>query len=323
MVQKKRFLPSSSLLLFCLFLSTELLSTGPAYAQYSSSNPVSVRLEMIASGLNDPVMVGSTDPFFPTELIPFPDGSGRLLVGTLGGTLRLIDSANNLQATPYFDTTNGATITAQSGLFSFGLTAVAFHPDFSSVGAAGFGKFYSVESEITQTSPPPDFPGLDLNFNDPGNLNPAHDRVLYEYTSSNIAANTFSGSKREVLRIHEHRAGHDVNDIAFDNNGYLFISSGDTVVPREAQNLTNVFGKILRIDPLAPSDTPGSTDPVSSNGSYRVPSSNPFLDDDDVLDELYASGLRNAFRISVDGVTNDLYVSSNGTVLSESMLALF
>jgi len=306
---------SSSLLFFCLGNTT-------GWAQYSSSNPFTVRLDEIATGLDG--SISGTDQIFPTDLVPFPDGTGRMLVTTLGGTIRLIDANDNLQSTLYYNTNSGVTLNADNGTSSYGLTTIAFHPNFSQQGTPGFGKFYTSEPEVTQFSPAPDFPGVgsDLDIDGAGNPtgpHPAHDRVLYEYSASNIADNVFSGTKREVMRIHEFRNGHDVNDMAFDQNGYLFISSGDGVVGTYAQDLSNVFGKILRIDPLDPVSTPGSADAVSANGKYRIPTANPFLADASALDEIYAYGLRNPFRISVDPVTDQLWVTSNGTIARESV----
>ena len=304
----------------CGLLFFSVISTG--WAQYSASNPFSARLEVIATGLNG--TAGGVDQIFPTELVPFPDGSGRMLVGTLGGTIRLIDGSDHLQSTLYHNTASSITLNADNGNSSFGTTTLAFHPDFSQLGTPGFGKFYSFEPEKTQFSPAPDFPGIgnDLDIDSLGNptgSNPAHDRVLYEYSASNIASNTFSGSKREVMRIHEFRRGHDIDDMAFDQDGYLFISSGDGVVSNYAQDLTNVFGKVLRIDPLAPASTPSSSDATSANGKYRIPSDNPLVNNGSALDEIFAYGLRNPFRISVDPATDQLWVSSNGGGSRESV----
>ena len=175
-------------------------------AQHSTDDPIAVRLEPVAEGLVG--TIDGTDQIFPTELVPFPDGSGRLLVGTLGGVLRLIDATRTLAAMPYHDTTSEVTINADNGNASFGLTCVAFHPDFAVGGRPGFGRFYTFEPEVTRADPPPDFPGIGT---DQGGSNPAHDRVLYEYAADDPAADVFAGTKREVLRIHEHRRGHDVD----------------------------------------------------------------------------------------------------------------
>lgn len=289
------------------------LAPATGWAQYTPDDPIVAPLHEIASGLDQ--VIDSVDPIFPTDLVPFPDGSGRLLVTTLGGLLRLIDGTDSLRADPFHDTTSAVTINADNGNSSFGLTTIAFHPDFADAGEPGAGRFYTVEPETTRTSPPPDFPGIG---SDQGGSNPAHDRVLYEYRVDDIAADVFAGTKREVLRIHEHRRGHDVNDLAFDAGGYLLISVGDTVVSGSAQDLSNIFGTVMRIDPLDPASTPASADPVSANGRYRVPADNPFLADPLAVDEISVYGLRNPFRIAVDAA-GELWISSNGGSQRESV----
>src|ERR1700704_4539302 len=62
---------------------------------------------------------------------------------------------------------------------------------------------------------------------------------------------------------------------------------------------------MLRFDPLLPSLTPGSPDPVSTNGQYRIPSGNPFQAAGQAP-EIYAYGLRNPYRFCFDPVTGDL-----------------
>ncbi|HEX4640617.1 MAG TPA: PQQ-dependent sugar dehydrogenase, partial [Chthoniobacterales bacterium] len=60
-----------------------------------------------------------------------------------------------------------------------------------------------------------------------------------------------------------------------------------------------------------PSAQPTSTDPISANGKYRVPASNPFVGTGNVK-EIYAYGFRNPFRFSFDAVTDKLIVADVG-----------
>ena len=72
---------------------------------------------------------------------------------------------------------------------------------------------------------------------------------------------------------------------------------------------------LLRIDPLAPALTPSSTDPVSANGKYRVPLSNPFVATTQPANrvaEIYALGFRNPFRFSFDPPSDTLVVADVG-----------
>ncbi|WP_143760152.1 PQQ-dependent sugar dehydrogenase, partial [Colwellia marinimaniae] len=68
------------------------------------------------------------------------------------------------------------------------------------------------------------------------------------------------------------------------------------------QNMDNPLGAILRIDPM------GSN---SGNGAYGIPASNPFVGEAG-LDEIYAYGLRNPYRLSFDSMTGTLYAADVG-----------
>ena len=78
-----------------------------------------------------------------------------------------------------------------------------------------------------------------------------------------------------------------------------------------AQNLMTPFGKMLRLDPLNPALNPASADPVSSNGQYRIPTTNPFQAAGHVR-EIYAYGLRNPYRFCFDSGSGQLIVADVG-----------
>jgi hypothetical protein len=54
------------------------------------------------------------------------------------------------------------------------------------------------------------------------------------------------------------------------------VGDGHTPNIGNAQDTSNLLGKILRIDPLAPALNP-TADPVAGNGKYRNPANNPFV----------------------------------------------
>ena len=80
------------------------------------------------------------------------------------------------------------------------------------------------------------------------------------------------------------------------NDGKFYLSVGDGFQPQNSGQLTNVFGKILRIN---------------LNGS--VPTDNPFYDGTGPnIDEIWAYGLRNPFRASVDSATGRYFIGDVG-----------
>jgi glucose/arabinose dehydrogenase len=77
--------------------------------------------------------------------------------------------------------------------------------------------------------------------------------------------------------------GHYGHRIAFDPQGYLFISSGDRQKFDPAQDMSSNMGKVLRL-----------------NDDGSVPQDNPFTDDDDIRDEIWSSGHRNPLGLAFD-----------------------
>ena len=88
-----------------------------------------------------------------------------------------------------------------------------------------------------------------------------------------------------------------------------------------AQDRRNIYGKIIRIKPTTDADA--NTNPNTFGGGWRIPKSNPFTAEsnattpvpgwqDNWLDEIYAYGFRNPFRIGFDKLTGDLYAADVG-----------
>ncbi len=98
---------------------------------------------------------------------------------------------------------------------------------------------------------------------------------------------------------------HNGGAMLFGNDGKLYVTHGESGVQENAQNLNNVAGTLLRLndDGSTPDDNPFSKkngydayDCRDSEGS--VPTNN--TSDDTVCSEIFALGLRNPFRMSLD-----------------------
>ncbi|HET9083377.1 MAG TPA: PQQ-dependent sugar dehydrogenase [Candidatus Limnocylindrales bacterium] len=128
---------------------------------------------------------------------------------------------------------------------------------------------------------------------------------------ANASGSWTSRSTLEPMLVIEHSAhsNHNGGGMAFGPDGYLYISTGDGGGAgdpgRNAQSKTkNLLGKILRINP-------GS----SGAGPYRryaIPTTNPFRGATTGLDEIWAYGLRNPWRISFDRATGSLFIADVG-----------
>lgn len=97
--------------------------------------------------------------------------------------------------------------------------------------------------------------------------------------------------------------GHHGSRLAFDRNGYLFITVGDRQAPpsgnleaHPAQDLTNHHGVVLRL-----------------HDDGRVPADNPFVGGrTDALPEIWSYGHRNQQGLVVHPETNDVWATEHG-----------
>ena len=83
--------------------------------------------------------------------------------------------------------------------------------------------------------------------------------------------------------------------IVFDEDGYLFVTTGDRGERDEAQNTENTIGATLRL---------------ADDGS--IPDDNPFVGDGDVADAIYSYGHRNAQGMAIEPATGRLWQVEHG-----------
>lgn len=120
-------------------------------------------------------------------------------------------------------------------------------------------------------------------------------------------------SERVFLEIPQPYSNHNGGDLRFGPDGYLYISLGDGGAGGDpinhAQRPETVLGAILRIDI-------SSSDPECDT-AYRIPPDNPFSSNrcgraEGGLPEVWAWGLRNAWRMSFDRETGELWAADVG-----------
>jgi glucose/arabinose dehydrogenase len=78
---------------------------------------------------------------------------------------------------------------------------------------------------------------------------------------------------------------HGIYSLSFGSDGFLYAPVGDALQPEFAQDPQSLLGKLIRLRP--------SHDP---SGGYSIPEDNPYLDDEGVLPEIAAIGVRTPFR---------------------------
>ena len=228
------------------------------------------------------------------DLAHADDGSGRLFAVDGRGLVWVIEEGA-LRPDPFLDLPAILGPDLVGGGQS-GLRGLAFHPDFATPDAPGFGKVYtSVTLSVASADDHPDTPV----FASPGT--DSHHDAIIEWSIEPADPNRIDpDSGRELLRIEQPLADHNIGAIGFDPNaasggsdfGLLYAGIGDGglgVEQPNGQDTGNLLGTIIRIDPLQ--------DGVRT---YTVPDGNPFVGEADVLPEIWAFGLRHPQFLSWD-----------------------
>lgn len=112
-------------------------------------------------------------------------------------------------------------------------------------------------------------------------------------------------TRRDLLTIPHPRSNHNGGQLTFGPDKNLYIGVGDGGgsgdPDKNAQNLTVLLGKILRINPSADKTQP-----------YTVPYDNPFLKQPGARGEIWAYGLRNPWRFSFDADKQGIWIADVG-----------
>lgn len=281
-------------------------ATAPAAAQQIAKSHLVLELDRIFGPMNPAAVLRS-----PVHLSGAGDGSGRLFVTAAYGETQVM---NNGVFSMFLDLRSETLVSGGNGMLGH-----AFHPGYTDPQSPGFGKFYTFHSVVTDPLATVDFgptPELTAPI--------THHNLVTEWTVDPNDPNKIDvSSRREVFRQAHLNDIHCGGMLTFGPDGYLYgaigTPPGNTATVLSGQNPANLYGTIFRIDPLAPASTPGSSDAISVNGKYRVPSDNPYVNDPQGLDEIFAIGVRNPYRFSIDPVSQLLFAGDVGSSMLEEI----
>lgn len=227
----------------------------------------------------------------PTAMTFAPGDPTRLYVIEQRGNVKLIKNGV-LQATPFLN--YDAQVPEQT--YS-GLLGIAFHPNYASN-----GKFYLYHTTGTSG---------------------AITVWLKEFTRSPGNPDTADVSSMHVILSVASPASpayHLGGTLAFGPDNMLYLAFGDGgdtgfEIPggQRSQSDTSYWGKLIRID-VDHDDFPADT-----NRNYAIPADNPYAGSPTVLNEIFARGLRNPFRMSFDRETGHLWIGDVGAVSREEI----
>jgi glucose/arabinose dehydrogenase len=268
----------------------------------------------IAISLN-PIATGLAAPDYGFSA---PGDKNRLFVVDQNGLLRVIQNGS-LLPTPALDISNlvQPPLVASNANDERGFLGLAFSPGFNDPASPGFRTLYTYNSEAIPA-------GTNPTYVAPNGAVQNYQNAINEWKVSATDPNVIDPtSRREIISFGKNASNHNGGTIAFGPDGYLYLGTGDGgnandagpshVEPGgNAQNLGVALGKLLRIDPLNPTlNAATSTDPISANGQYRIPVTNPFKAAGQVP-EIYAYGFRNPYRFSFDTANGQLIVADVG-----------
>ncbi len=254
---------------------TDTRDDGSVAVTPTSSATTSTTGGARASAASASVRLASVGTFDAPVYVTAPRGERRrVFVVERGGKIRVV-RGGKLRPAPFLDISSRVTADNEQGLLS-----MAFAPDYAKT-----RRFY-------------------VNYTDLAGVQ----RVVEYRRSKSNAERADASSARLVLRYDRFESNHNGGLVAFGPDDLLYIGTGDGGGAGDehgsrgnAQDLSKLEGKILRIDPRRSGGRP-----------YKVPASNPFLNRSGAKPEIYSYGLRNPWRFSFDRTTGDLAIGDVG-----------
>jgi len=217
----------------------------------------------------------------PVLLTHAPDGANRIFVVQQSGQILVFPNDSTATATTIFLNIAGK-LSSTGG--EQGLLGLAFHPLFAS------NRTFYVN--YTAPAPPPS----------------ACRTIIARYTVPSGTPNAADAqSEVRILEIDQPYANHNGGMITFGNDGYLYIGMGDGGDANDpgnvAQNRSSLLGKFLRIN----------VDDTTGGKSYGIPPDNPYAGPTQGFrQEIFAYGVRNPWRFSIDGPTGEIWAGDVG-----------
>ncbi len=270
-----------------------------------------------------PVVVGLNQP----TAIDWTDGGQNMLIAQKDGVVRVFRGGNLLQA-PFIDISS---MVNSNFTVDRGLIGIAVHPDFYNYPYVYLSFTYDPPEVYANTGMAgPDGNGnraarvLRVEANPATNYTTAVAGSEFVILGTNSTWEHFNAFVDSTVNFNEPAGGynpdgsnvrdfvnsdsisHTIGELVFGPDGALYVSTGDgasfnQVDPRgvRVQDVDNLSGKILRIDPISGDGLPD----------------NPFYSESDPTanrSKVFQYGLRNPFRFAIDQLNGKVFVGDVG-----------
>ena len=218
--------------------------------------------------------------------IRFPDdGTNRVYIVEWTGVVKVLENRPDVEDAGIFLDISERFGTPPSGE----LLAIEFHPDYAENGY--FFVKYMLQDPAREV-----LARFSRSVDDPFVADLDSEVILLELETPGNTQNHYAG------------------DLAFGLDGYLYMPTGDggTYLDADgnAQDLTVLLGKVLRLD----------VDNPSGGLNYGIPPDNPYVGNEQGWrEEIFAHGMRNPWRLTIDRATGDVWVGNVGEVTWEEV----
>ncbi|XP_068608124.1 HHIP-like protein 1 [Brachionichthys hirsutus] len=241
-------------------LSDRRLTGGLGRVQSDRRGCLQLCLEEVANGLRNPLALAHAG-----------DGTHRFFVAEQRGLVWTYLPDRARLERPFLNISDAVLTSSWEG-DERGFLGLAFHPEYKYNGKLYV--YYSVEV------------GLEERI-----------RISEFRVSANDVNVADHRSERVILEVDEPASNHNGGQLLFGVDGYLYVFTGDGGMAGDpfgrhgnGQNKSALLGKVLRID----------VDGNEKGPPYSIPPDNPFIREPGARPEVYAFGVRNMWRCSVD-----------------------
>lgn len=205
----------------------------------------------------------------PIQIYRMPGNNDEwFFIGRHGYVYKFNDTPNVSTKTLLLDISEKV----ESSYGEMGLLGMAFHPNFSENYKVYLYYSYYGDDGLRYTN-------------------------LSEYTYD--LGNEALVDEVEIIKLRQYSQNHQGGNIVFGPDGYLYFAYGDDAKGMVAQELNDLYGKMIRIN-------------VPGNGTYSIPEDNPYVGVEGARGEIWASGFRHPWRWGIDKETKEIWVGDVG-----------
>ncbi len=224
-------------------------------------------------------------------------------------TIYILERSGSLYSADYPSGSNKTLLIDQTDMVGYvemenGALGFDFHPQFSDASNSSKPYVYLYYTSFLQDSQINFLSRFDLSLPDP-----------------------VSRASSEVKLIEQNRNNrgyHNAGSVEFGPDGFLYVSIGEAQIEDCHQRIDcSLVGGVLRLDVDETggdvSHPPTRQPRDGKTTGYFIPNDNPYVGQADALEEFWAHGLRNPFRMSFDKQTGALWAGDVGETVWEEV----